>query len=124
MTEGYGFSCRCFRRQAEDLDKSDGCRMIEQIARFVGGELLVVQGMRRATADDAAVAFEELESDGATHAFLNPFDERVERFAERTEPETAVHDFGVLQADPVREAIEVARCHQFLQFPVRRVQHY
>ena len=84
---------------------------------------MVVQREGRLSADDAAVALEELEADDAGHALLRAVDEGVERVAQRREPEAVVDDVGVLQADRPGEPVEVPRRDQLLQLLVRRVQH-
>src|SRR5262245_53070902 len=60
--------------------------------------VIEVERERRLPADDTAIAFEQFQPDDTRHPFLNLVDERVERLAERSEPEPVVDGVGVLQA--------------------------
>src|SRR5947209_7784926 len=83
---------------------------------------MLVERVRRLAADDAAIAFDELESDDAGDALLDLVDERVKGFAEWREPQAVVHDVRVVQAHRAREAIEIPRRHKLLELFVGRMK--
>ena len=97
--------------------------MIEAVALVVGGEAVIVERERRFSADDAAVALEELEPDRAGDALLHVLHERVDRLARRRKPEAVVDDVGVFLREALLESLEILGDDQPLELAMRGMQN-
>ena len=111
------------RSKPPDLDEALCRASVELIARVVGRERLIVEGVRGLAADDVAIAFEEFESDRSCDARLNRAHEGVYRFARLREPESVVDEVRVGASEVVLDPLEVPRDDELLQLAVRRVEH-
>src|SRR5215213_1189715 len=85
--------------EAPEGDKAGcGC-FVEGTVRVVGGEVLIIEGLRGCTAGDGAGSLVEPEADGAGYCLLGFVDESVEGGFQGGEPEAIVGQFGVALFD-------------------------
>src|SRR6476661_8054595 len=91
------------RSKRKDLPNSNAAGSGAPSKRPDQRVVMEVEGERGLPANDTAVAFEQLHPDDAGHPFLDFVDERVERLAQRREPEAIVDGVGVLEAHGPRK---------------------
>ena len=98
--------------------------MVELVPFVIGGEALVVEGKWRFSANDTAIAFEELQSHGTCHSLLNVRHKCINGLARGCEPQSVVDDVGILLGEALLEALEILRNHHPFELAMRVVQHH
>src|SRR5437764_3358549 len=111
-------------RQAPNLDEPFCGGMVELVPLVVGREAVVVEGKRRFSANDTAIAFVELQSHCPRHALLNVRHKCIDRLARGCEPQSVVDDVGILLGEALLEALEILRNHHPFELAMRVVQHH
>src|SRR5207248_6592203 len=98
------------RLQAEAPQSHEPGRVVvtKCVGRVVGRQAVVVQAVVAATTGDLTRAGLEMKAHLAGHDALRVVDERVERLAQRREPEPVVHQLGVADLEPLLLAGQIA----------------
>src|SRR5215211_5350877 len=104
--------------ESPEGNKACCCGLVEGTVRIVGGKVFAVEGVRGSAAHDGAVAFVELEADGASDSLLGLGNEGVEGGFEGGEPQALVGELGVALFDGRLEAEDVSCEGQGLEFAV------
>ena len=110
------------RRQPQDANETLRVLLLVAGAHGEAGDVGPVQRRRRFAARDIDVALVECQRHRAVDIVLRAFDESLQRFAQRREPQAEVHDLGVLQADVLLEVRQVAVEAQRFQLAMRGEQ--
>src|SRR3990172_6552091 len=76
-------------RQTIDPDEPLGVRLVVDVLLPEGGKVLAVQAERAPAAERDDIPFVQLEAHAAAHRTLRVVDKRIERLAQRSEPQAA-----------------------------------
>ena len=109
-------------REPPEPHEAGGVLVAERVVGLVGRELVVVEPAFGAPARDEAAAGLEAEPDLAGDVALGRVDERVERLAQRREPQPVVDELGVAGLEPGLLPHDVALERDRLEIRVREHQ--
>src|SRR5262249_17408685 len=110
-------------RQAKNTDEAGSVLLVVARAHGERREIGAIERKFGLAAGDVHVALVQLEGDLARHLFLGLIYESVERLAQRREPQSVVHEFGILERNLLLEVHEVALQAKRFEFAMRGEQH-
>ena len=107
-------------RQADQVDEAARVALIVFGAHGEAGDIERIERIRRLAADRLDVAFVEPQRHLARSGFAGLFEERIERFAQRREPQAVVNHLGVIERELLFVVRHVFRQRQRFQLAIAR----
>src|SRR5215472_2306007 len=110
------------RGQTENADEAGGILLVVALAHGERREVGAIERVVGFAASHCNIALVQTQSNGAGDFSLGACDEGVERFTKRSEPESEIDEFRILQRDVLLEVHQVAIETQSLELAVRHEQ--